>query len=192
MHTWHYAFEYGIRLVATRHHYVWGTRLNNIITLPGDKHRLVRNYLLCVIFVDRYRRGQILHQITTPREVSLPSTGATDDRHDKTRRGLTSRPCPLDRQLWAVHRCRGKLARPPHHPTWEEVATKQRHHEAISPSIDPSIVHLTASVDQRAEEEPRRLQNRIEHRGSLQPTSANRPQVWTHQLYKSLRGYKNN
>jgi hypothetical protein len=36
--------------IATRHCYAWGIRLNNIMTLPTGKHRLVENHLLYIIF----------------------------------------------------------------------------------------------------------------------------------------------
>jgi hypothetical protein len=86
-----------------------------------------------------------------------------------------------------------RLAHAARHSMWEGVAPKQRLHEAISPRTDPSIIHLIAREAQGLKRMPRSLQNRPEHRGSLQPTTMKwPPQVWTHWSCKSLHGCRNN
>jgi hypothetical protein len=37
-----------------------------------------------------------------------------------------------------------RLAHPPHHPLWEGVTAKPRHHEATSPRMDLVIIHLSS------------------------------------------------
>jgi hypothetical protein len=62
---------------------------------------------------------------------------------------------------------------------WEGVIAKLRHHEATYPRTNLGIIHFTVreapeSRDREREGDPKKLQNRPEHRGSLQPTGANR------------------
>jgi hypothetical protein len=83
--------------------HAWGTHLNNIMTLPGGKHRLVRTHFTIRYSMGRYRRGQSLQPITMPQEASLPTTYLTNHHCDKTRRRLTGKPYPL-----AVGRCKGE------------------------------------------------------------------------------------
>jgi hypothetical protein len=109
----------------------------------------------------------------THQEASLPLTNATDYHYYKTGRHLTGRPCPLADNYESQARAGGRLACPPHHPMWEDITAKQINHEAISPGTDSGIIHLITSEARGLKRMHRRLQNRPERCGSLQPTSTN-------------------
>jgi hypothetical protein len=61
--------------IATQRCYAWGTSLNNVMTLPGGKHRLVENHILCVIF---YR--QILKSTNPPLGNHAPGSFPSPDK----------------------------------------------------------------------------------------------------------------
>jgi hypothetical protein len=118
---------------------------------------------------------------------SAVSDRLSEQRFEKS--NVWSSPEPLSIYFFFVLR----LAHAARHSMWEDVAPKQRLHEAISPRTDPSIIHLIAREAQGLKRMPRSLQNRPEHRGSLQPTTMKwPPHVWTHWSCKSLHGCRNN
>jgi hypothetical protein len=128
-----------------------------------------------------------------PREASFPPINIIDHHRDKTRRHLTGKPYPLGRQLCTICWCRGE-ASPSTSSLHEgrhsrQVKTSRSKLSRNQPEHPPPTVVEGPGNNKR---EPGRLQNRLDHRGSLQPTSTNRPsQVWTHWSCKSLYGYRN-
>jgi hypothetical protein len=79
---------------SSRHHrrrHAWGTYLNNIITLPGDKDHLVRTLFTMRYSMDRYKEDKTSHNNDAPGRFPSP------DKHrcDKTGRRLTGMPSPL-------------------------------------------------------------------------------------------------
>jgi hypothetical protein len=69
------------------------------ITLPGGKHHLVRNHLLCVIFHKHVSKRTSPQLDNDAREAFLPLTSAADYHHNKKRQHLIGRPAPLGWQL---------------------------------------------------------------------------------------------
>jgi hypothetical protein len=77
------------------------------MTLPGDKTTLGRNNLLYAMFNSTGIKVDKLSIKYLRLEAPLPPTDITAYYNDKTGQCLARRPCPLDRQLRVISRCRG-------------------------------------------------------------------------------------
>jgi hypothetical protein len=140
----------------------------------------------------RYKGNQYLYKHPRPGVAYQQCT--TDHPHsNKTRRCLIGKICPLSRQLCAVGRCRGEAI-----PSTSSLHEGRCHRQAktllSNHSWNRPGHHSPTTVEGpgNSKREPGRLQNRPEHHGSLQSTSANRhSQIWNHWSCKSLRGYRN-
>jgi hypothetical protein len=114
--------------------YDWGTHLNNVMILRGGRHCLVGTHFTIRYSMSWYQREQNLQPIT-PREASLPPIKITNHHHDKTRRCVIGKPCPLGRCLYAVGRCRGEAS-----PSTSSLHKARCHRQAkASLSILPRI-----------------------------------------------------
>jgi hypothetical protein len=82
----HVSLAPGTRVGNPSHHHwhrhVWGTYLNNIMTLPGGKHCLVRTLFIMWYSMDRYKEDKTSHQWRRPGKLPIPQQALS--RQDRT------------------------------------------------------------------------------------------------------------